>query len=530
MEKSASRVSLLFILIAAAISLIPVLTIDIPPMPDYPNHYARLWLLAGGTQDPMIAPIYQVDWGTAWTNVIIDVIAALTGPFLSMAVIGPLVLSLALLLPATGIAVLNREIFGGFHWWHALCFILGWNFVYLAGFLNFEIGLGLALLFVAGDLKLRSQAYGVLFLYRAIAATVILVAHPFALLFFTVLLAAFAFGREIDPLLKPSVWPRLIGRIIVDVIPCLLPLVALLLFGPSLPGTAAPANLSGIVWNEVSLYNFASVLMTYFKTYNLKIDALYVLAFAVPVIAAAVWRKLEVHWGLFLVAVVLGILSLFMPRQFMATGGIDTRLPSMMALAFAAGVRPNLTATRMLAVVAGCLACVVVASRVAVIEKVWIAGEENIAAVERAIAQVPAGAALLPMQHHLDPALNRTAPVGRFLGNNMPIHWHYGSLAVVRQKAFIPTLFSAPGKQPIKILPPWNEIAVPEGLPPTVDMLADPANQPDYPYLKDWNTRFDYILVSNADLPNMTGPMPELPQLTLIADEGFAKLYRINRN
>ena len=73
MEKSASRVSLLFILIAAAISLIPVLTIDIPPMPDYPNHYARLWLLAGGTHDPAIAPIYQVDWGTAWTLSLIHI-------------------------------------------------------------------------------------------------------------------------------------------------------------------------------------------------------------------------------------------------------------------------------------------------------------------------------------------------------------------------------------------------------------------------------------------------------------------------
>lgn len=529
MEKSASRVSLLFILIAAAISLIPVLTIDIPPMPDYPNHYARLWLLAGGTHDPAIAPIYQVDWGTAWTNVMIDVIAALTGPFLSMAVIGPLVLSLALLLPATGIAILNRSLFGGFHWWHVLCFMLGWNFVYLAGFLNFEIGLGLALLLVTADLKLRSQPYAVLFVFRAVAATIILVAHPFALLFFTALLAAFAFGRDIDPLFKPGTWLALLGRIVVDVIPCFLPLVALLLFGPSLPGTAAPANLSGIVWGEFSLYNFGSVLMTYFKTYNLKVDAIYVLIFAAPVVAAAVWKRLEIHWGLFLIAVLLGILSLGMPRQFMATGGIDTRLPSMMALAFAAGVRPNLALGRMAAVVAACLACVVIASRVVTIEKVWLAGAENIAAVERAIAQVPAGAAVLPMQHHLDPALNRSAPVGRLLGNNMPIHWHYGSLAVFRQKAFIPTLFSAPGKQPIKILPPWSEIAVPEGLPPTVDMLAQP-DRPDYPYLKDWNTRFDYILVSNADLPNMDGPMPVLPQLSLVADEGFARLYKINRN
>ncbi|MGO7800727.1 hypothetical protein ACC710_38080, partial [Rhizobium ruizarguesonis] len=46
-----------------------------PPILDYPNHYARIWLLSGGIGDQPFPEIYAVDWNRTFTNVGIDVLA-----------------------------------------------------------------------------------------------------------------------------------------------------------------------------------------------------------------------------------------------------------------------------------------------------------------------------------------------------------------------------------------------------------------------------------------------------------------------
>ena len=55
------------------------------------------------------------------------------------------------------------------------------------------------------------------------------------------------------------------------------------------------------------------------------------------------------------------------------------------------------------------------------------------------------------------------------------------------------------------------------------------AATPD-PYLKDWRAKFDYVLLLNADLPARQGfDADALVHLELVADRGFARLYRIIR-
>src|SRR5258708_3171440 len=48
----ANRMASIGIAIATVIVLFPVLSVTVPPILDYPNHYARLWLLSGGANDP----------------------------------------------------------------------------------------------------------------------------------------------------------------------------------------------------------------------------------------------------------------------------------------------------------------------------------------------------------------------------------------------------------------------------------------------------------------------------------------------
>src|SRR3954447_4470597 len=130
--------------------VVPVTLVHLPPLFDYPNHVARLWLLGGGVAVPPLSHIYAVEW-TALTNIGIDLLAVPLTKLVSAETVGALYLALCLVLVPLGAALLNRAIFGRLHWWCFAFTILVWSGAVLAGFLNFVIAMGVALLAAAAD-------------------------------------------------------------------------------------------------------------------------------------------------------------------------------------------------------------------------------------------------------------------------------------------------------------------------------------------------------------------------------------------
>ena len=528
-EKKQARVSerrvAALIVLAALVSLIPILSVRFPPMTDYANHYVRLWLLTGGIERPHMAQFYQIDWNVAWTNIAIDLLASALGHIATMDFIGPFVLGLGLLLPPIGVTLLHRKLFGGFHWWQLLCFILAWNSVYLFGFLSFSISLGLALIFAWIDEILKHRGLPLIYVLRAACAAILLTAHPFGLLFYTALLAALAFGPSAAPLRKASAFAAAAGRVILSIAPVFLPLIVFLLFGPSLPGQKDISLFDSIYWESPSVMRSLMILLTYFRTYDARIDIIYLLLIIVVIRETIPRNLLTVHWGLILVAIVTGLLSTIMPTQVFDTGGIDMRLPCMMALAAVAGLRPEVKGRLRSFVLPVVLLLVV--SRTAFIEYVWLQRSADVTAVERALEHVEPGSAILPARAQIDEEDMMSMPVGRMVGGMFPAYLHYPALASLKHDAFMPYLFTAAGKQPLRVKAPWNEIAVPEGVPVPLAALDGPV--PFYaPYMADWKNRFDYVLVLNADMATQNHPMPVFDTVHLVADEGFARLYRID--
>lgn len=521
---ASSRTTAAVMVLAALISLIPVFTVRFPPMTDYANHYVRLWLLSGGIETPQMAAFYSIDWNVAWTNIAIDLIAAALGKVTSMDVIGPFVLGLALLLPPIGVALVNRRLFGGFHWWQLLCFTLAWNAVFLFGFLSFSISLGLALIFASVDDALKSRGLPLAIAARAASAAVLLVAHPFGLLFYAALLAALAFGPSVERLKTLPAFSSATRRVALAIAPVFLPLAILFLFGPSLPGERHVSLFASMVWDSPTILRQAMLLLTYFRTYDLRVDLVYLVLMIVLVREAARYGLLQVHLGLTIAALVLGFVALFMPAAVFDTGGIDRRLPCMMALCAAAGLRPNVSGRLQTIVLPAAL--FVVITRVAFIDYVWLQRSADVTSVETVLQSVPAGSKILPLEYRIDNGNLAAAPVGRMVADALPSFWHYPAIATFERAAFMPYLFTAAGKQPLRVNPPFTEISVPEAIPFPVQLLRLPlADLPSY--MSDWQNRFDYALVLNADMENPARLMPELPFLHLVSDQGFARLYRI---
>jgi hypothetical protein len=143
-----------------------------------------------------------------------------------------------------------------------------------------------------------------------------------------------------------------------------------------------------------------------------------------------------------------------------------------------------------------------------------------------AVARVPPGAVVLAMQHMPNNSELNSPPPGRILGQVFKSYNHYPTLVVPWHHAFIPILFTMLGKEPIKVLEPWDEVSDPEGGSlPSVHALWDPHVGPRY--MRNWRSHFDYVLVLNADRPDKYGQFIPPPYLDLVSNAGFAKLFRI---
>ena len=526
-----SRVPMLCVFIALSTLALPVVQVQVPPLLDYPNHFARLWLLAGGILQPPFPAIYAVDWSAASTNIGVDLLAATLGRSIGIGTLGPWLVAAALILPPLGAVLLNRSIFGGWHWWQAGFAILAWNSTLLAGFLSFQIGLGLALLAGAANpgISRRAGPAGAVIVRVALCAG-LLIFHVFAAAFYAVILAGLAFGPDRSPLSNGRAFARAAVRsATAGGLALGLALAVFVLVAPVIPGGHAPAGayslLAGYTW-----MNKANTLASAVLTYDAWLDTAFVFVFWAMARLVAAGRLLRVHTGLVIVSLGLLALALAMPSTLGGTAFVDWRLPVMAAFTLIAALRPNMRSPRgaMAAAVTWLLLALM---RTAWIGSIWQDRQEDVRSVERALAFVPEGASLLPVQSQ--PADTAKPPPGRYLSAGLPTFWHYASLAVPWRHAFVPTLFTARGKQPLIVLPPWDSIAVAEGVPTPIGYLEafDPSTIIRYNigYAADWRNRFDYALIVNADLPQADGQRP-LPQgLELVTDEGFARLYRVRR-
>jgi hypothetical protein len=197
-----------------------------------------------------------------------------------------------------------------------------------------------------------------------------------------------------------------------------------------------------------------------------------------------------------------------------------------------AALRPELKLARRGAAALALALLAAVGLRTAWIGWIWQRRQADVAAVERVLAMVPAGAAILPIEHTPRMPTWET-PWGRFLNSGEPSYWHFVVLGIPLRHAFVPSLFAKLGAQPVYVRSPWDQIA--EHEPNIVSIHRLVGTSPEAlvkmhaGYVVHWRDRYDYALMMDADIPDREGRMALPPELQLVADEGFARLYRIRR-
>ena len=512
-------------LVATSLAIVaPLLVTDLPPLLDYPNHLARIDVLASIPGDPILSRMYASRWRIL-PNIALEAIALPLLELMPLDVVGRVTIAFALLLPFLGAVMLHAVLFNRLSFWPLSAVLVVYNQLLFLGFLNFLIGLGLAL--VGAALWARTLERSVGRLVTAVGLAVVLFfCHLIALACYGLILVALEVARasETAPGARPVSCPRparLIGVALPFVVPALLYLRA--------PLAAAPAAL---YWSPRE--KFVGVVAG-FATYSVILDG----AALVVAVGTILWcwrtARLAVARALLLAVVALGVLYPIAPFAAKGTGFLDQRLPPVASLLLFAGTLPTGLSRRQRAAVSLGMAAIA-SMRLVAISSIWHRHDADVAEFRRVIAPIEPGSRVLAVMVTADevPDFYHGQPRSRFFlfghpGVGRAAIMHLPGLALIERRAFWPLLFTSPSKQPLTVLPPYADIAVSEGVVPACAWLsAAPGIPPpgDAPYLANWQSRFDYVVVLYAGkLPDPAALRPDVLSPVVVGD--VASLYRI---
>jgi len=513
-----------------AVLLIPLLVTEIPPLLDYPNHLARMEILAHRATDPALSRIYRVNWRIL-PNIGIDLALPPLLRLVPLAVAGKVFVALALVLPLAGVAALHRAIFRYRSYWPLAAGLVVYNRLFFAGFLNFLIGIGLALLAASlwrflGDRKPLKRSG-----QQPIASVVIFFCHLIALAFYALLLIGLELARSWETRSASPV------RFALLAIPFAVP-VALYLIAPI--AGIAPAGGHGFI-DAVRHYYWALAasprglrfygLAGPFLTYDRRLDFAAIALAIGLLLAFAATRRLRVAPAVAGPFCLLLAAYPFVPFFLMETAWVNQRLPIMAGFLLFAGTQPIVGSPRTAKLMAAALT-VAILGRTAEIANVWAGHDAEVADFRQTVSPVAPTDRVLVVQaeRNADPnaMVNNPDSVRAMRDNDSTAH--LPGLLVIERKAFWPLLFTAPAKQPVEVLPPYDTISLPEGELPWIGALAHPGAEDLKwaPYLPDWEDKFDWVLVLRpADAANGYSLLPD--RLEPVAAGKIAALYRVLR-
>ncbi|MCQ8239430.1 hypothetical protein [Rhizosaccharibacter radicis] len=505
--------------------LAPLLVIDVPPLLDYPNHLARALVLARGNHDPVLARFYAPDWKIV-PNLGLDLLLPGLLRVLPVHVAGRLFLGLTLLAPVAGVLLFHRATFGRRRFWPILSVLVAANGLFLLGFLNFSLSIGLAFAVAAAWARFREPR-------PALAATLCMagsVAVFFCHLWGVLLLNLLILSQEGEALLGEA-GPRAVMGAAVRRAPLLLPVLAppvLLLAWSPLGGAH-----SAVRWN--GSFDKLMLLLAPLLNYSLWLDLV-----SAALLLGLVGRwlragRLRVPPRTTIAFCMLALLFAATPYGAKRAAWLDVRFPVMAGFLLFAGTDPRPSSGRQAAMAATALPLLFVL-RTALLALVWAHHASDLRQLRAAIASVPPGARVLVV--FASPHLNHAfwhrpgRPWARQVEHLTTTEFHEAALLLIERRAFWPLLFSEESQQPVRVRAPFARLSVGAEAPPDFRALAhdhlDEQDRLHAPYLAHWRRDFDLLLVLDAEaLPDPHHFMPGT--LSPLDDAGFAALFRIRK-
>ena len=505
--------------------MLPLLLVQVPPIVDYPNHLARMWILVNHSVIPEIAHNYAIHWRIL-PDMGMDLIVPVLAKFMSVVTAGRVFVGLAMLTPVVGTVVLYRVLHGRFAIWPIWSVLFVYNTVLFFGFVDCLFSCGLYMLVFSGWIASRNWRPLPRILLFSVLAALLFSIHLFAFGLYGLTVASYELGRRLEgrrlPLRNFWLWAR----------DCLQ-------FVPGL-----------VLW-YLSLGNVSSA-MTSYGNLSIKYLALFVpvhFGFAVTPLAAVMWLSLTTFIVFVLTRravrfipemklplVVLIVTAILMPSWVNGSALVDWRLPAILPSILLAvtdleiareGVKRALAAVALL----------LLAVRVWTVNQCWQDYEHWFNEFRQASKVIKPGSRLLIVESNI-PQDQRFLPgVPNALAFIEPVLFsHMGALAVIDRSVFFPYLFTqatplSASTRNAGIAQSASEPVLPlmfflSASPKTGHTLAiGPDDYGQLPYWRNWPQDFDYVLWIDFG----TSGAFNVPHIRIAADGSFFKIYKITR-
>ncbi|GGF23031.1 hypothetical protein GCM10011611_31410 [Aliidongia dinghuensis] len=418
------------------LALLPLASVRVPPLLDYPNHLARMHILLDAGRSDLLARAYEIRWSLL-PNLAMDAVVPLLARVMPLDLAGRCFVGLALALMAAGAVLVDRAVRRSWSLWPLAAFLLLYNRILLWGFVNYLAGLGVALIGLALWIGLADRP-GRRLRAVAVAALAAYFCHVVAF----GLLALMIGGVELGALwsaVRGRRWSDLM-RLTAAIAAPLVPPVALWLAAWR-PG---PGDGGGLAW--ANPLRKIDLLYSVFDNYSRPFD---VAGFVVLVLLVGFgfWRgRLTLDRRLGAALAVLTAVYLVMPARMLGGSGVDHRLPVMLGLLLIAATRPVGWSRRGALVVGGAVLALFIV-RTAVVEAAWLGADRIYRPILAALERLPRG--------------SRLAVAGgpSAVGAGAAPLLHLPTYAVIAVDAFVPTEFTYAGQQPLGLTPAFAALA-----------------------------------------------------------------------
>lgn len=496
-------VAVQFVVIAALI-LLPLVYVVLPPLQDYPNHLARMHAIAVLDHDPLLSRFYGVEWSLI-PNLVMDLIVPPLTRYMTVYAAGRVFIGLTFLLLLSGPMVLHRALFGRWSAWPLVGGLFIYNGFLFVGLMNYLFGVGLAVWGLAAMVALRERSLLLRMVVSAVLTLALYVCHLYAVGVYGLGLLGFEAWRL--GMTRPFLWRRAALDLVAFTLP-FVPLAVLLLWSPTwgLVGeyTWEPQGKMDGVWTLFSVYSDLADFA--------------VLGMAAVAFGMALRRRLLAIHPAGLVILVLGsAVFLLMPRQLFGSWMADQRLTIAILYLVVGFIHLEPTGASQRSVKFAVFVALI-AVRVVDVSANWLQLSDALLDVRRAVRVIPAGSRVLVAK--ADESSGSNAANGAL--------YHSGSLATIERAALVSRNFTVEGKQVLRVRAPYREqVDTQDGETPTMSQLLASADGPlpkGPRYWDQWPQRYDYLLLLETE-PGSENPAPA--RMILVREDDGFQLYRV---
>ena len=444
---TASRTSTAYLYAAAyavffMLAVIPIWRVSHPPLLDYPNHLARMYIISHASQVP-INQYYEIRWAIV-PNLAMDLVVPFLNQLFPLTVAAKLFITSAFFLLTAGSLILSKAIFGKMSPIAFASFLLLYNRAFEMGFLNFLFSCGLALFAIAIWIGMAHEKAWLRRLCGIVVAPILFFSHLYGFVIYAFFTLAYEVWNGARHARTASSRFSTHDLLCIWFPQFLFPAVLFAFFSPTASVVGGlPQDLKMIhrmVLGQEWITSKLGALSNVLPGYEPRVDLVVALGLGGLLLYAAIAASKSFPTYAWVAICLALALYLFLPAAMFGGTYIDWRLLIPLAFVIVSALPYRSQSTLTLWCVL-CLIGLLLLLIVNAVNRKWIEGERLYSEYKSIVEAIPTGARLFPYS---------LCSTNQDLTFPIPVE-HLVSFAVIDRQAFVPSLFAFNGQQVLRL-------------------------------------------------------------------------------